>query len=391
MAQASGILTQLTYVKETTRGTTPGSPSCTVLRLNSYDINGQKTELRSSEMRADRMVASMRHGQKSVAGTLEGELALQVHDDWLEVAMGGSWDGTIAAADNIGATSTGDKFTRSTGSFITDGFRPGDIITTASFSNGGNNGNFLVTAVAALEVDVVDLDGTAASLTTEAVGAGPTMDLAGERCDVGTELESFTVERQFTDISQYQVFRGVTPNETTFDFQPEDIPKVTFNVLGMDFDDMSGSSIDGTPTAAPENEAMSPVQGAIFVGGTAMTGVTGARISVNNSRSLIAVVGATSSPDLFEGESLISGEVTILLEDATYVSLFEDETESTLWLRMVDPADTTQFISFALYRVKFNAAGINPPRSGPCVITMPFEALRHETYDMTMALQKSNS
>lgn len=391
MTIASGIRTQLIYVAESTRGTTPGSPSCTVLRLNSYDINPVKAELRTEEMRTDRMVASLRHGQRSVTGTLNGELMLQNHDDWLEAGLGGAWDGTIAASENIGAVASGDQFSRSTGSFITDGFRPGDIITTASFSDGDNNGTFLVVAVAATTLDVINLDGTAAGLADEAVGAGPTMDLTGERVDVGTTLSTFTVERQFPDITQYQPFRGVAVNTMSFDLTPESLPTVSYGVIGMDFDAMNGSSIDSTPTAAPTNQPMAPIDGKLLWDSGQITIVTGLTLEVNNNRTLEAVIGATASPDVFEGESMINGEVSVFLEDATYVSLFEDESEALISVRLPDPDDSTAFLNLTLYRVKFGAANANPPRTGPVILTMPFEALRHATWENSFAIQKSNS
>lgn len=390
MPFASGSRLQITYIAEVTRGTTPGSPTMQVLRLNSFDINPQKGLLRSEEVRSDRQTSSLRHGARSVTGTLVGELMLQNHDDMIEAALAGSWTGSITAANDIGVTNP-DQVVRSSGSFITDGFRPGDIVALSNLAVSGDDGQYRVTVVSATAMTLVELDGTAASLTTEAENATPSVDVVGERCDIGTTLSTFTMERGFVDIAQYEPFLGVAINTMSIEIQPDSIPRITYGVLGMNFSDMSGTSLDATPTAAPTNEAMSPFDGAIYEGGSKIATLTGLNFELNNNRELDEVVGSTSSPDVFEGDAMVTGQVTALFEDASLYNKFINETETTIWVRLPDPADSTAFLNFVMNRVKYTGSEKTPPKTGPVIQTMPFEALRESVYGVTMSAQKSNT
>ena len=70
---------------------------------------------------------------------------------------------------NLSATATG--YARTTGSFVTDGFRVGHTITASGFSNSTNNGRSVVTAVTATALTVTKTGGTVA----EAGAAGRTI------------------------------------------------------------------------------------------------------------------------------------------------------------------------------------------------------------------------
>ena len=67
---------------------------------------------------------------------------------------------TSVAAVTTGATTLGvadtNTFSRSTGSFVTDGFQAGMTIETTGFTDAANNGTFTVTAVNALTLDVAE-------------------------------------------------------------------------------------------------------------------------------------------------------------------------------------------------------------------------------------------
>lgn len=59
------------------------------------------------------------------------------------------------------------QFTRATGSFITDGFRPGMTIVTTGFTNGGNNTTKIISSLTATAITVTDTTG----LVNEGAGA----------------------------------------------------------------------------------------------------------------------------------------------------------------------------------------------------------------------------
>lgn len=75
----------------------------------------------------------------------------------------------------ISVVATAKTFTRSAGSFLTDGFRVGDLVTFTGLANGGNSGTFVATTVTALVITCAAATGLAdetgdADETATAVG-----------------------------------------------------------------------------------------------------------------------------------------------------------------------------------------------------------------------------
>lgn len=387
MAIASGARTRMVYVAEVTRGTTPASPSMKILRGTSRNINLQKRTYRSEEIRDDRQIADERHGFHSVAGTLGFELAVGAYDDMLEGAMGGTWTtGASVSGINLGADSAASQFSRASGSFITDGFKKGDLVKTTGFANGTNNSTFRATAVAALLVTVD------ATLITEAAAASRTIVVQGKKLVVGTTLKTFTLERQFLDLAKYQVFKGCAINSLSLPIRPEPaMVQASLGYIGMSSAVMTGTPLDASPDAAATNSPLSSFDGRIHAGGTQIAVVTSLDINLDNGRVLEPVVGSDTSPDVFEGTAEISGTLTAFFENQTQIDQFYNENTSSLWVRL-DDLNGVDFLNIVMPKITYTGADMDPPREGPFGINMPFTALVDQADSLTsMMIQRSNT
>jgi len=98
MAIASGSRHRLAAIAEVTYGTTPATPAFTTLRNNSCNIGLSKDAVESEEIRGDRQITCFRHGNKSVGGDIEGELAYGEYDKLIEAAMCGTWTADVLKA-----------------------------------------------------------------------------------------------------------------------------------------------------------------------------------------------------------------------------------------------------------------------------------------------------
>jgi hypothetical protein len=92
----------------------------------------------------------------------------------------GTVEGTTGA-QTIAVSSVTKRFTRSVGSYVTDGFVVGDHVTFAGCTNGANNSTFIVTAVSALYLECSG----AVGLVTEAGTGDETATAVGWSLDVG--------------------------------------------------------------------------------------------------------------------------------------------------------------------------------------------------------------
>src|SRR5215207_5088414 len=149
MPIATGGQHGMSIVKEVTYGTTPGSPVMKALRNNGTTLNPDKDSITSEELRGDRMISDLRHGNRRPRGDIPFELSYGSQDDLLEAALFGLW-------------------------------------------------------------------------TTNVLKAGVTMN-------------SYTIERRFTDIAQYVRFTGCIVDTLTLEFRPGRMVTGSFGIVASDF------------------------------------------------------------------------------------------------------------------------------------------------------------
>jgi hypothetical protein len=313
------------------------------------------------------------------------ELSVGSYDDWLEAALSGHMGNPFHSHCLHGCRCGQHRCTGHPAAFITDGYRAGDIVRTTLYSPpAATTAPSELTAVTASDLT---LDATVVTLTND---TGGTITYPGRRLDIGTVLRTFTVERQFLDIVQYQVFKGVSVGQLTLNIKPEAMIGGTFTLVGMDGTSiMTGTPLDAAPTTPSTNAPCDAFKGSIYEGGTIIAVCTGLDLTLNNNRSVSAVVGSQISPEVFEGQAIVTGNVMVYFKNLTTFNKWVQETESSIWTKLADP-NGTDFINVVLPRVKYTGSPLNPPSDGPIVLPMTYQALEHTTYGTTMWIQRSN-
>lgn len=92
MAFAQGSRSDLAFVTEVTFGTTPNTPSLLDLPFNSHSLNLTKQTIEGGEIRSDRQIADLRHGNRTVAGDIEVDFRPEDYDPLLESAFFGAFN-----------------------------------------------------------------------------------------------------------------------------------------------------------------------------------------------------------------------------------------------------------------------------------------------------------
>lgn len=308
MAIATGARSGITYIAESTFGTTPGTPAMIALRVTGSTIELGKEGFQSEELREDRQIGEFRHGMRSVTGDINFELAHGVFDDFLEAVLGGTW-------------------------------------------------------------------------TSEAPTTPQTLK-------AGTTSRSFSIERRFTDIDQYQVFTGCAANTLSLSVSPNAIVTGSVGLLGRDMT-VSGTTLDSSPTAAPANAPLDSFSGTLNEDGSAIATVTGIELSIDNGISPAQVIGADTTPELVLGRSNVTGTMTAYFEDASLLDKFVNETESTLDFKLDDP-DGTNHLKFTLPRIKYTGASIPVDGQDSITVSLPFQALYDTTDATNIIIERSN-
>ena len=388
MALGSGSLVATRFIAEVTFGTTPATPTMQALRLVAgAGLSLKKDIYQSGEVRSDRYKANVRHGMKKVEGSLNGELSVGAFDAFIEAALGGTWADVTTGSTSLAAVSGSNTFTRATGSFVTDGFNVGDEIWASGFATGGNNGRTKITAVSALSMTVAKTLASDVSAASRTIKVG--LAATGKSLKAGSNMKFFSIEEAYTDISQFLLYKGCVINTLDLGIKPGGIVTSNFGFIGQTMGAPAGTTAASSVTAAPTNAPLDSFTGTVMEGGVASSIITSIELKVNNNRSGSGVVGSAVTPAVFEGQSEVNGTVTFLFQDAVQYNKFVNETASSLDIVLND-ANGTDFHHVYLPNVKYTGGEINPPKSGPIPITMPFEALYDSVSGTNIIYQRSN-
>lgn len=87
MAFAQGSRSSLSYIAETSFGTTPATPTFAYLPFNTHSIDLTKDRVEGNEIQADRMTRVDRHGNKQAGGSIETDLRKGDFDELMESAF----------------------------------------------------------------------------------------------------------------------------------------------------------------------------------------------------------------------------------------------------------------------------------------------------------------
>ncbi|RKG68644.1 hypothetical protein D7V80_11640 [Corallococcus sp. CA054B] len=380
MPSASGQRTALRFTSEASFGVA-ASTTYKALRFTSTGLNLSKANYQSNEIRADRHLSDLRHGMVSVGGDIGVELSLGTFDDLLEAALSGAWatatTGSVSLAADAGAV------VRTAGSFLADGFLPGDQVLVSGFAEADNNGRARVEAVTA---EALTLD---RELEDDVAAAGRTVALVGRRLKSGTVLKTFSFERAFTDINQYALYRGCAVDSLKLSIKPEEIITGTFALLGKDMQ-MATASHAATVTPPGTNSPFDAFTGSLREGGQLVANVTSLDLDITNGRSTKGVIGQRSATEIHEGGFGVSGTLSAYFMGQDLLSKFLDESESSLEVVLQD-VNGTDFHTLRIPRLKYTGGELDNPKEGPVQVSMPFTALLDPVSGASILYQRSNA
>lgn len=380
MAIASGVGKQVIYKVQSALGTKATAGSAQILRRVTSNLELRKNTFQSNEIRTDYQISDFRHGTKYIEGNISGEISPGTYKDFFAAALRRDF-ATVSAIASLSITITGTSapytVARGSGSWLTDGIKAGDVVKfTAGTFNVANTGkNLLVASVSASNLTVYPLNSS--SMVAEGPIASATLTVVGKKTYVPTTSHTnkyFTVEHWFSDISESESFIDCKVNTVAVAITPTGMATVDFGFIGRS-QDLAASQYFSSPTAATTTGVTAGANGLLMVSGATVGNVTGISFDINGNMTREDVIGSSSSPDIFAGSVLVSGQITILFEDDTYSQMFEDETEASIAVALTTSNDAAaDFVSFVMPRIKVGGNSKDDGQKG-IVQTLPFTAL----------------
>jgi hypothetical protein len=361
---ALGVAKQLVYKKESTFAVAPGTGSAQLLRRVTSEFSLAKETYQSNEIRPDYQIADFRHGGRSVNGRLQGELSCRSYADFFAAAFRGSWvtGATSGALTNVTASATGPHFVRAAGSWLTDGFKVGDVVRWSGWATTGaaNNGrNYRIDALTAVNMTVADLNGASATVAAKTAGDSVTVALAGKKLIVpqtGQTNDSFYIEEWHPGITQSERFSGCRVGQIEMAMPATGMATAAITFLGIDMA-TGTAAYYVSPGAAVATGVNAAVNGKLRVGGTDIATVTSLQIALNSNLSTAQVVGSNVSPDVFVGSVVVTGSFSAYFQNGTLRDNFVNEDEISLAAHLTaSNAATAPLIGINLPRIKLGQA-----------------------------------
>jgi hypothetical protein len=388
MPIAVGVKKTLAFKKQSALGTIAAGGGSTgqYLRRVTSTLDLSKNTIKSNEILPSQQRRDFRHGVRSVSGSISGELSVGGYQSFFESMMRQAVQtaATTGALTNVTSAVTSGAagtFTRAAGSYLTDGFKIGDVIQWSGWATTGvpnNAHNFLITNVTATVMTVLALDGVA--IGAKAAGDSVTGVVVGKKTWVpasGHTRDYYTVEHFYSDISQSEVFTDCVITGAKINLSPSDMSKIEWGVMGLNMT-TNTSAYFTSPTAAATGGITAGVNGVLTIGGATVAYVTGLSLDIEGSYTAPGgVVGSAVDPDIFPGGVDVSGQMTLFFVDGTYRDIFlnETETSATVVLTANNTANSP-FIAITMSRVKFGGATKDDGEKG-IMLTVPFTALEN--------------
>lgn len=246
---ASSSLVQLAYAKETTFGVIPAAGNHNYLRMTGESLDYTISKEASEEINATRSVSSMIPLTASASGSIETEVSYKEYDVFLQAALQDTF--TVYGTNGVGSTFTAD-FTATTitasvaptGANAFTTLQKGQFFKLNAPSNANDGKVFRVSSTVAPTSTVI----TVSAATPAVVGTGvANVSVATSRLTNGTTQESFTLERQATDINEYWAYTGMTLSSMEVNIASGSRSTMSFSFMGKGAERDTATQLPGTP------------------------------------------------------------------------------------------------------------------------------------------------
>jgi hypothetical protein len=380
MAVAQGINKKTVYKKQTGLGASASGTGGQIIRRTSSVFQAPPDTFESNEIVSHQQSTGVGMGVVKPAGKIDGLLSPGTYSALLASLLRMNMTAGVSATGmTIAVAVSGQNWTltRSTGSFLTDGFKIGDVgrLTAGTFNAANSQKNLLVIGVTALALTVKPLNG--AALVAESGISGATFAVTGKKSLVpltGHTNDYYTFEEWYPDLTRSELYADQQIGQAALNLPATGNATISLDSVGRTRL-LGAAQVLTTPTAETVTDILTAVNGVVLVNGVAVTNVTGAQITINgNVQHSDAVVGSNVVDDVQRGRVAVSGSFTAKFDSVTLQTIFESRGTTSLCLAVSEDATATaDFVVINLPMIKLT--GDTPDDGEKAVIrTYPFTA-----------------
>jgi hypothetical protein len=363
MTIASQIKRKVFIGKQSALGTIAGTGDGKTYNYRDGGLSGGlvKEGFESNTIRTDQQRQNASHGTRSVNKTIDQEFQIGGHTALLEGALRSAFatGATSGSIDDVSLNASARTITRLADSFITDGFKVGDIVRATGFAGAANNNkNLRLTSVTATVLTYA-ADAWIGTMATESGVDGVTISVPGKKLSVpttGHTNDYFTIEEWNSDIEQSERDIDCKVSSMAISIPANGNATINFGFLGRNAS-YSTSQYFVDPDAAPNGDILAGPTGLLSYDSVDSVVLTSLDLTMDGGAEVKSVVGSNLSPDVFTGPVVVTGSMSALFEDAAILGDFDAEAEAPLYVYMfANSSANSDFVIIKLPNIKINSA-----------------------------------
>lgn len=199
---------------------------------------------------------------------------------------------------------------------------------------------------------------------------------AGNVLKAGITRRSFTIQRLFRDIGQYETFTGCEVNSLSLTVAANAMVTGTIGFVGKD-GGFSAAPLSLSPVSPGTQAPFDGFSGGLFEGGNPAATVTSIELQINNGLNPLYVIGDRSTAGIDAGRNNITGTVSAYFANLTLLKRFLEEEETSLKIMLGSGVGYSYGLEIP--RLKYTG-GDNPVSNESAVqLSLPFQALLDDT------------
>lgn len=330
---------QLVFKKETVFGTAMTGVNFDEFRFTGESLNFNVETAESQEINASRQVSDLIRTNAGAGGDVNIEMSYASFHPLLEALMLSAWQDEVTIPD----TELTDAVVNEPGKTITtavaDFLSPvaGDPIVVGQWIrivSTTNTGYYQVKTITSTVITLEDPPADEVLVTASAEA----MSINGSRLLIGTTKQSFTIEEQFSDVSQFFVYNGMRVGSLNLDVASEAIITGAFNFEGLSVARDTSTTTTGTDSAGG-NDVMSAVANVANIRKDGVLSTHSAQsltFALENALRSQTAVGTLGAVGVGVGRANVNGDMNIYFEDGVQFDDYANGTEFSLDFRLQD-------------------------------------------------------
>jgi hypothetical protein len=361
---ARGVAKTLALLAETSFGVQP-TGTAQILRRNQSMMNLQVQEIDSQEILPSQQMRDSRQGTRSVTGQIMAQLSCLTYEACFANLFRNSFAAGVSmtgiASSTLAVNTTSATITITSGSFLTTGFKVGDVVTLSGLVAPvtANNGVYMaITAVTAL-VMTLALPVNGATITAYSTGQTALgIAVVGKKLIMPANyatasLGSLAFEHWYADVGVSELALGNRITSIGISVPPSGLVTTTIAFTGRQLLTNTVQQFTA-PSPVTTTNLLTAVGGVLLLFGAPIGYITGFNLHISAQADAPPVVGSPLTPNIFMGTLSANGSMTMFFANDGISNAFLNEQEFQLQLYLTDngSANAPNFINIFLPRVK---------------------------------------